>query len=443
MSTAAPATFQDGGDIPDFSPDGGVDTRLYVNGTRIPVGKVNIHIRKEGPLGITHYAEATFASPFDGVDYVGAFDGTDPTEQERFDILQLTTDPSDGSDPLPIFTGFVTGLGNTADGPSRMWRCRAQGIEHLLDKIEASVTFGNTETKTRLADIAAYVAERLTERSPFTVDFEGSADDTVLKRTLPDNAATFLAGIDPVLRTVAAVSDEIATTKTFQANKHTLSDVLDWAARKTNGTPHLRLRSNLRDPSAELRFGLQKRSHVARYLGGELQVVDNDALNEMRPINTAVVKGSAQASRSGLNPFNITASDKTYITAKARHTPLYRRAGGNELRVSTETQSDAATEAEVEREAKQILRERIGGATEGRITTIFHPRLRPFDQIVAKPTCDGSPATDVKPITYEVNRVHHQIRPNDDEKPKSILNVGIKVDTDEDISIVRSWEAEV
>ena len=51
------------------------DAKVYVNGTRVPAGDVDVHWRREGPAAATSYCEAEVISPYEGVDYIEAFKG--------------------------------------------------------------------------------------------------------------------------------------------------------------------------------------------------------------------------------------------------------------------------------------------------------------------------------------------------------------------------------
>jgi hypothetical protein len=233
------------------------------------------------------------------------------------------------------------------------------------------------------------------------------------------------------------VSDEatdiVVSYQTFTSNKHTLVDIIDWLKRKAN--VHVWLTPTPDGLSLVASQDPHTVKHTAHNLGGDLMVVTNDALAELRPVNTQVVAGRAMKSHQSVNPFNRESAVKIYAEVKARHTELYERAGQREYHAARKHKSDAMTKKEVENEAKRILKERIQSATGGDMTTLLRGPITPFDTVEALPACTDGIAGD-QPTTYQVSRVHHHIPGSG--IAETTLNVGIHVD-EGDIEVDSSW----
>jgi|GEM_PF-7056788 len=386
-------------------------------------------MRKEGPLDFTRYVECEFASPFRGEDYVNAFQGVTPDEQDSFDIATIDVGDHVTNGYTRIFRGIVTGVGNTGEN-TRMWSFRAQGPGHLLSNIPASKTFRGASSQ----DILNYVASELNEKVPFDVAADIEAIETPLSQ---QGTTTDLLRyeIPPLTNWLSKNTDLLSTPKTFQANKHTLADVVNWIKEKTDIYVWLTPTENgVALTSVE---EAQYNHHRAHYLNGELYIENNDALSELRPVNTQVVKGAAKQSRFEVGDFEVNSPSDTYVEAKARHTELYQRAGEVELHGETTVASDAESKREVSNEVRRILKEQIEGTTAGDMQCLLRGPITPFDTVEALPVCNGKPSNTDQSLTYEVSRVHHKIRGTG--IPKTELNVGLHVD-DRDIEVVNSWE---
>lgn len=422
-------------------------SRVYVNGTRIPVGTVDIHIRKEGPLDFTRYAEFQFFSPFnDGVDYINAFNGVETDEsdeQTTLDRIRIDVKDSATGVYTTEFRGYVTGVGAAADGPEQVFFCRAEGWGHYAEQIPASKNFDRVLEKSNWEEhpVGKYIIEEYKKALPDDLLFEA---ESVFKRSDSDPNLTdgsFILTDDPIndilFRVLTVDTINAITAKTFHSNKHTIADVVTWFLNHASGriafypTTDSLVLSHDDDRS--------RAQHDAHYLGGDLNVIENNALQELRPVNTMVVNGQAQGSIGSVNPFGTDLSRGEYFTAKARHTKLYRRANETELRAGPVVNSDAQTAGEVANSARKQLKERISETTGGGMTTQLRGGILPFDLVQARPTCQETAASDTQPIVYEVDRVHHEIPPSG--IPKTNLNVGIKT-LDSEIELVREWDGE-
>lgn len=430
-------------DLPNITPHDceGTDSKVYVNGVRVPVATVDLHLRKEGPLDVTRYVEFEFASPFQGQAYADLFRTLRPEEQIDYDYVRVDVRDYATGIYKTEFRGVATGVGTKDDteggkDSERIFRARAQGAGHLVANINVSKTFGESQY-VKIPTVYNFIVEKLNEATNFSFagePFVGpqslltkpeNSDIDESERTLTlanDGDTTAIAQQDGDIELFPAVEGK----KTFQRNRDTLADVIEWFSDKIGGRTWV-------EPSVgELNFVMTTiptaRSHSAHYLGGDLFIESNNALSELRPINTIRVSGKAFKSGNG----------KNYFEAKARHEGLYERAGDRELYADTDGIVNAKTKNEVQNQARSVLKRKIDQATSGNMMTMLRGEIAPFDTIEAKPTCNSSEATDTDPLTYEIARVHHHITGTDQSKTK--VNVGIHTNASEDIEIVDTWE---
>jgi hypothetical protein len=408
------------------------DSIVRVNGTRIPVGDVDVFMRNEGPLDFTRYAEGEFPSPFKGVDYADAFSGFDPTNQDEWDVVTIDVKDYVTDDYYRAFTGVVTGVGNASDGGERWMKFRAQGPGHFVDKIPASYKASNVSVR----DILSYVSDELNQHLPIEISDPKTTQEEVRSGTTVESPPTLPSvpstWVTSRLSQFMSLSDEYNTEKSWIFGKHTLSDVIDWASSESDfyiWLAHTRSGVGLAAFSNPI-----STHHDAQYLGGDLKIENNDALSELRPVNTMLVKAPAKDSRDGEDK----KASKKYVKAKAIHEPLYRRAGNTYLYADVHNISGAKTKVETQNEAKNQLKEAINQTTAGDMQTWLRGPVTPFDTVEAKPTCDGSEATNIESLTYEVTRVHHKIRAS--EPSSTVLNVGVHTDPEEDIVVEDGWE---
>lgn len=414
-----------------YDPDCRTDTRVYVNGVRLPAGDLDLYYRKEGPLDIGRYCEGTFASPRKGEDYTDAFNGLSQGEQTEWDVLRVDVKDTATDEYHTAFHGLVTGVGN-GSGMEKRWHFRAQGPGLLVDRIPASKTFVDPKVK----DVLRYIESELEDAFPLEISINGAARDDFVKKYGDAHQFVWgLVGLDEDDRSKNARR----SAKTFKSNRKTLADVINWLKDKSGvrswiePTERGGVLVGVNNPTAV--------EHEAHYLGGDVHVAQNDALSELHPVNTVTVKGQTADSLGTNTAFEIeqiNVPDDTYNYAKARHVPLYERAGQREYVPAPRQESDAQTRAEVKNEAKSVLKEYIDGTTGGDMQTLLTSPIKPFDTIRAQPTCDSSPASNTDPITYEVSRVHHEVKAGGIST--TTLNVGVHTSF-EDIEIVSIDEA--
>ena len=415
--------------VSDHDPDDDCNSRVYVNGTRIPVANANIHIRKEGALDVTRYAEVQFPAEYNGNPYQELFSTHRPDSQTDFDTLYIELKTGSG-EFVPVFRGFVTGVGAT--DKSLIWQCRARGPADML----TSATVGKQFTNSSIDKPLQYIANRLDGKLPFRVDVELSTEATE-DVGVEQEASGGDRALAARLNAQNIDFDTEISAKTFQSNRHTVKDVADWIRSKSP----LQLWFEPTENGVTLVpfDNPTSRSFKAHYLDGDIQVISNDAYAELAPVNTMKAKGSASKS-VGSNGFleQFIGAEKYYI-AEARHKALYQRAGETELEADTWIRSDGTTKNEVSEDARKALKDAVDEATEGDMLTLLSGEVIPYDTITARPTC-RSEAEKTVPLTYEVHRVEHMINPDEGES-RSRINVGIHTDLQDDIEILDTWTA--
>jgi hypothetical protein len=452
------------------------DAKVYVNDTRVPVTDVDIHIRKEGSMSSTRYAEGKIVSPWQGVDYIDAFDTINGNSQEKYDRIRIDVKNFATDAYVTEFHGLVTGFGN-GSGIEREWTFRAQGPGQLLDTIPISK---NWSKNVSAQDVLTFISDALHAKLPlfvsvdgnlntqtpndaleFSEEYEdfGSSDDNsggILNAvgnfgdSVVDGAASVASGAVDIVQDGAKgiASSNVPRSakeesqpqaeiiKSFTPNRHTLADLVDWFQRKFNVRVWI---VPLRNASTVVAIRYPHLyEHSAHYLGGNLIIENNDALSELRPINTLIAKGDAKSSIGSSFSFTANTEPAEYAFAKVRHKNLYKRSDSTEFGTK-HVEVDAKDKQTVVNEAVKQLKQEIDSASGGDMQVLPRAPLAPYHLVRAKPTCDQSSASNTKPLIYEVHRAHHVLRAG---KPSyTELDVGVQSNVLTDFEIVKTgWK---
>lgn len=406
------------------------DSRVFVNGTRIPVEDIDIHLRKEGVIDVNRYVEGVFASPYNGQDYASLFETLDPDNQTSQDVIRIDVKDYVTNEYHTEFHGTVTGVGNGPNGVEKAWSFRARGPAFFLDKTLASKKFKNASVK----NVLQYVRSELDDKLPISVSMDVLANENAQNATVGGT----LSRLNPILGGVAQLTDVLSTPKEFQRNRDTLADVVAWLGKKADLT--IWLEPTVKGVELIATETPTQRSHKGHYLDGDVEIINNNALAELNPVNSLIANGQAKKSLASIGDFDITTPSDTYAQAKARHVGLYRRAGETELFAEPENVSDGGSSEEVANEARKRLKNHLNQSSSSKIETLLTTPIMPHDTIEALPTCNGDLVSEKIPITYEIDRVHHKVRSGGDVN-HTVLNVGVRASND-DIEIVKRWEGE-
>jgi len=153
-----------------------------------------------------------------------------------------------------------------------------------------------------------------------------------------------------------------------------------------------------------------------------IKTLNNDALNDIQPINTVTVNSAGVQTplttediRAGpLSDFfvNIAETDQVkrtsqYYEVKLRYEPYYNRMANNEAG-PTNVNVDTYTIENTKRAAYKEFVSHIRDTTEGTVTLVADPYIKPRDFITTVPACAGDTVDSLLPIQYEVNDVKHR-----------------------------------
>lgn len=259
--------------------------------------------------------------------------------------------------------------------------------------------------------------------------------------------------------------------KSFVSNHDTLLDLYSWFESKTGAKLHFEPRPRsvvlVADVVPERRVFSQReviekkieKDEMSYSFHEPINVRINDALYEMKPINTLHLRGSTASGL--LDPAKEFIDDaaeafvfgaagkvfgemyeppsKQYPVIKVQVPSLVEAADGKELSPKV-VESEASTEAEAEREAIKELREILEETTEGKITMDGAPRMMPYDAIDSFEECLGDVEYEQTPVRYEVETVKHEKTAGDTYKTTANVSVWAN---DENIKTVKSTTVDV
>lgn len=435
------------GDQQRVNPEVAVDVQNGGGWARIPVTEVEMWANKDGPADITRTAKVHFPAEWNDnpvSSYVDGFTpgggGGDGYDKARVWFYDTNSDSWDIA-----HYGYVGSVGAGADeGVLVLW---IYDVADLLRGISTSVTWENADVSTiaswAIGGIDARTVEvGLNQRSIFQADFtanrlgEGGGESEI-----PDR---FIAATADV-----AEQGEIPNSKRFQANRHNMVDVLNWAMKNTSGKWYFDPQPDgvvltldyTEDVSAALFENVHGRPFVEETedvgttvpftdvdvtAGRKVTTLENTALNDIKPINTLEYNGKSVSLESvtpGISVGSSSPSTARYPYVKVIHTGLLERAGGYEYGPKP-VEGDAKSLKSAANNAVTEFREHFQERTQGDVIIRGKPEIRPWDTITTVPACNGIyPNADLDPITYEVNEVRH--RRAADEPYKTELGVSL------------------
>lgn len=266
----------------------------------------------------------------------------------------------------------------------------------------------------------------------------------------------------------ALTVDEETQKKKFEPNHDTLSDVYTWLGGKIDGNLHFEPKPNSVELIADVRtsrrvfaqneviqhydenppedhifandfledvFGIE--FDLSYSWQENVTVIKNDALFEMKPINTLKLRGATsksllvdddddgeleQAQFDGMTVSGFGGSSKAFPAITVRVPSLYEAAEGVELSPEI-VESDIGQLDEAEREAQKEMTEHLEEASEGEIILAGEPTIMPYDRVDAFEVCNGDVEYEQVPVKYEVESVKHVKESGG--RYKTILNVSI------------------
>jgi hypothetical protein len=283
-----------------------------------------------------------------------------------------------------------------------------------------------------------------------------------------DSPSEFRSGVaNPVTAGIAV--------KSFKSNHDTLLDVWRWYEEKSDAKLHFEPLADsvalVSDIVPERRTWTQKEVAEASVERGEplfdylpnfdaedayeghdtVSVIRNNALYEIKPLNTLQLRGSAPSGiindtknkiKQGADNIlkgSYQPKGKRYPVVKAQAPALVEAAEGVELSGEV-VESNTSSQAKAEQEARRKLADRLEEASEGEIVLGGSPRVMPFDAIDAFEVCSGEVTYEQQPVRYEVESIKHEVSVDDPFTSTAKVSVWANDDT---IEIVESRMVEV
>lgn len=405
--------------IPDFNPPEKAPDRITVGGVRIPLcGEgTNVEIRKNGIAHLTR--QTTFTSRYvaNGHRY-GNLLRTDVQDGYRTVRVELRDHRT--GEFTTVHHGFLGSYGGSERGNIHG---QVYDPAQLLPNIGASKQFDDAF----LTDVIEYVAETFQENQPIYDEVLISSDAE--KKQVYDYRKQDIR--EPIFDT----SFPNVLKKTFKKHRHSLLDVLRWAQDRAKF--RFWFQPTTEDSTIVLRvvdiddLPLVNTQHSGTQLGGEMDVVSNNALYEIQPYNALEVTGGAFASRSPKaldSQYKIEKPPQKAATVTVQHDPLVERVGGQ---IVAETfNGEFYTEQAIENYARSKLKEKLDESGGGQIVSLLAPDTSIFDTIEARPVAQNFTQEDVPSLTYEVERIIHTTDTNK-AMPYSQFDVSFYVDPNE------------
>jgi hypothetical protein len=148
--------------------------------------------------------------------------------------------------------------------------------------------------------------------------------------------------------------------------------------------------------------------------GGSIDVVENDALYDIKPFNKLIYYGKSASSLDALlaTPGVLLGqpppNTDEFPVVSVTNTTLLDRAGGYEYAPEV-IEGDKFRLENAERAATKEFRELYEGASQGTIVTRGKPQMSPYDFINAVPVCnDIYQNANAPPLEYEIMDCRHK-----------------------------------
>lgn len=404
--------------------------RVFVNGEEISTDYVETQISSEGPAKSNRLTEFHFPAEWDGEDQQSKVDAFDPSTQSSYDLAEVYwQEPRSGTYVLDHY-GFVRGVGGT-DKNGVM-----KGYIADPSQMVTAIPFSNAYDRPSIQDVLTDCVERFNESTPFNAQL-GSYDQQTLSG-VENYEATDGDGPEGITGTISVAFNEgpialgeyvaggiksaMKTSRRFKRNAHTLKDVLDWVCEIAGGYWYFSSSNPLRlvydnDRSENNTFdattGRQFTSRRNLINGGSflpngglaVDVINNDALAEMFPVNTFTVHGVSNWSLMGHSVKALSSNKFPAVTVE--DPVLKQRAGGQTVQDQIVKTQDKTLKS-AENTAKTKLKNKIQTGGEGDIECFIRPDAIIGDYIRAVPECeDWVPNANLTPIEYEITGIRH------------------------------------
>lgn len=390
--------------------------RVDVNGTYIPTVEDGVTTEvtsdaQQSGADITRLSEVFVPIEWKDEQITSSIQSFDPTSQSGYDKVLIEWQNVRQGTWTNVHRGFVRGVSGTSDmGVARMI------VGDPADLLSA-IPFSKRYELPTVQEIFNDVITEFNQNTPFFAEFGGTPSRDVS------------GGGDPIEGLISDMTfgflgegTNLDDKTTFKSNRHSCADALNWATSVSGGKWYFAFTSGnvLRlvhdDGSNSVAF-TQRESHgspqeqklnsqgsLPNATPNELDIITNDALAELFPINTLTVKGATGTSILGFETSMIPSEKAPYVTVQ--YPPLVQRAGGNVVADTIETEHvtlQSATNA-----AKKKLEQRILDSGTGQIECYGHGSPKPYDILSARPECNNVLTSSADPLPYEVASVKHE-----------------------------------
>jgi hypothetical protein len=254
------------------------------------------------------------------------------------------------------------------------------------------------------------------------------------------------------------------TAKSFKSNHDTLLDVWRWYEETSDAKLHFEPLADsvalVSDIVPERRTFVQKEVAEAvvdgratpfadedDYQGHKtVSVINNNALYEIKPLNTLQLRGSypsgivndikndIKKGAGNLLKGSYQPKGKRYPVVKVQAPALVEAADGTELSGEV-VESNVSQQQKAEQQAVRKLAKKLEEPSEGSIVLGGQPRLMPFDAVDAFEVCDDQVIYEQTPVRYEVESVKHHVSTDEPFTTEASVSVWANDDT---IEVVES-----
>jgi len=406
----------------DHECDGEPPAKVYVDGTQIPVinDGIRLEFRKDGPLSLNGHAEVYFPSEWNDQNYGAVVRALDPSQDNVYDPVDIDIRDEVSGEYVTVHRGFVMGVGGGKKGNLER-RMHVGDVSQLLGAIPFSGEYNqNADIEKVLTDAVDTINEQV---APVFGEIELGGSDP--GRITPESRSPTISFFEI---TSAAIDVFIRSGKKFELNKHTVQDVFDWLEDKTDLWFYF-APSEGDGVDLVVERNPTKKGFEAGHVSdgdGDFEVIENNALYEIKPYNTVTVQGEQYRP-------SFEADYEEYPRATATHTVLKEKAG---ITLQPEVFFDeSASEEVITERAKEELKQLLDDAGHGEIILSPAPNVTPFSTITAQPACGDRVEEDVPPFEYEVEEVVHRIAArtyrNNERIHQTTCRVSTKVDIDD------------
>lgn len=402
---------------------------ILIDGSPIPTTRVETQMSMDGIADRNIYADVTFPTTWRNEDILSQIDGFGDVSTPYSQAKVFYQDSMIGTWAL-VLDGYVRSVGGT--DTSGTARFIVGGWEQFFSAIPFSGSYDDPTISTILSDVTSTFAEHTPVSLSTTGVDEGeqvgeSTDDTFISNTAISNTAItyeVFQRVGAIDQNKGSFEDELLQlNKHFKKNRHTLKDVMEFLCEQINARWYVDTDGS--NPVLVLDKDNNSKHFYDASIGSPgIRVVENDAIQEIVPVNSVRVNGKSATSIMGIDIKELPSNE--YPTAEATYDPLVERSGGQLKQPIVE--KDTITVDATEEAAQKELTKSIQGAVNGDILVWGKPDVEPLDRFTGVPVCGEHHIGSTEPIDYEVQSIQH-VKESGSE---FMTRIGVRVWVDQD-----------